>query len=142
MREGALSLPLRGDLSDGTTMIRVDGAKQFRFQPLNFAWGASLRVRMEPFSWDSCPFRFEGLPPAWAPLTGWFARWFDEVEERAPAYDGFYGVIHFMAAPKLVGTAFHGSVDFGSAPVDAFEQLLDAVGALGVRQLHIGGDSP
>ncbi len=138
-REGALSLPLRGDLFDGTTMIRVDSMRTISLEPFEFTWGASLRVSMRPFSWDACPLRLEGSPPAWAPLTDWFARWFDEEEQRPPAYDGFYGVIHFLADPAPSGPAFLSSVDFGSAPVEAFEQLLDAAKALGTRKLHIGG---
>lgn len=138
-REGRLGLPLRGDLFDGTTMVRVDCPRMLSFEPFEFAWAGSLRVRMGPFTWDACPFRLEGAPPAWAPLTDWFARWFDEADRRTPAYDGFYGVIHFLADPEPDGEAFRSSVDFGSAPVEAFEQLLDAVAALGVRRLQIGG---
>jgi len=138
-REGALSLPLRCDLFDGTTMVRVDSTRRISFEPFDFAWAGSLQVRMEPFFWDSCPLRLEGPRPAWTPLTDWFARWFDEADRRAPAYDGFYGVIHFLSDPAPSGAAFETSVDFGSAPVEAFEQLLDAAQALGARRLRIGG---
>ncbi|HLF93226.1 MAG TPA: hypothetical protein VJB14_07185 [Planctomycetota bacterium] len=141
-REGALSLPLRGDLFDGANMVRVDSARRISFEPFEFKWAGSLQVRMEPFFWDSCPLRLEGPSPAWTPLTDWFDRWFDGEEKRAPAYDGFYGVIHFLADPAPSGAAFLSSVDFGSAPVEAFEQLLDAVRALGLRKLHIGGGKP
>lgn len=141
-REGPLGLPLRGDLFDGTAMIRVDSTRRISFEPFAFKWAGSLQVRMEPFFWDACPLRFEGPPPAWTPLTDWFDRWFDREEKRAPAYDGFYGVIHFLADPAASGTAFRSSVDFGSAPVEAFEQLLDAVQALGIRKLHIGEKTP
>lgn len=138
-REGALGLPLRGDLFDGTTLVRVDSTRSLSFEPFEFAWAGSLQVRMEPFFWDSCSLRLEGPAPAWTPLTDWFARWFDEDDQRAPAYEGFYGVVHFLADPAPSGPAFESSVDFGSAPVEAFEQLLDAAGALGARRIRIGG---
>lgn len=128
--------PSRADLHDGTTLIRVESTRTFPFDPLEFSWGA-LRVSMTPFSWDACALCLEAPTPDWAPLIEWFDRWIDEAEARAPAYDGFYGVIHSLSGPAL-----ERRVDFGSAPVDAFEQLLDAARALGATKLHIGGGTP
>ena len=47
------------------------------------------------------------------------------------------GVIHFISDPKREDVATIFEVDFGSAPVEAFEELLDAFQASGAKKIEI-----
>jgi hypothetical protein len=137
VRTGALGIPGRGDLFVDTARIRVDAARRHPFEPFEFRWEGAFPVRMAPFSWEACPVRFEGLGPgtSWSPLVRWFERWFDGDERREADDDGLYGVVHSLADPTPEGAS---SIDFGTAHVECFEQLLDTARELGARRLVVG----
>ena len=46
--------------------------------------------------------------------------------------------MHFLSDPEISDGAVTFSVDLGTAPVEAFEELLDAVEALGATLCEIG----
>ena len=92
---------------------------------------------MEPFQWNWIQLRLHGLDSDadWQPLREWFFRWFHEGD---PADDELLGGIHFMSDPEEGDGAAEVTIDLGTAPVEAFEELLDAVGQLGANRLQIG----
>jgi hypothetical protein len=141
--DGSLRLPMRIDLvtiEDGVAVASasVTSETMISFAPISFAWGTSLDVELAPFQWDGLVFRFRGRRSTddWAPLVRWFRKWFREDEDG----DGtsLLGAVHFLSEPRVDGgwTAFE--TDLGSAPVEAFEELLDAIAALGVAEVRIG----
>lgn len=146
-REGELSLPLRLDLvsvagNEAQERVRVDSDSMLSFEPINFEWSGGLPTRVAPFHWDGCHFRATGVPWAadWSRLRGWFDHWFDGEDTRQPDEDGLFGVIHFLSDPKRKGAATIFEVDFGSAPVEAFEEFLDALRDSGATKIEIGYD--
>jgi hypothetical protein len=72
----------------------------------------------------------------WQPLQAWFHRWFRPDEDGTG--DSLLGAVHFLSDPKVSEYKVGFEVDLGSAPVEAFEELLDAVEALGGRRCEIG----
>jgi len=48
------------------------------------------------------------------------------------------GVVHFMSDPELQGDRYDISLDLGSAPVETFESLLDALVLVGAKSVEIG----
>ena len=145
--EGALNLPMRMDVvgfADGeaTDTIRVDSDSMLSFEPIDFEWSGGLPTRITPFAWDACDIRAFGIPQAtdWMHLRGWFDRWFDGEDTRQADEHGLYGVIHFLSDPQREGGATIIQVDFGSAPIEAFEELLDALRDLGATKIEIGHD--
>jgi hypothetical protein len=137
---GPLDLPLRVDmilLSSGRS-ISVDSDRIISFSPISFMWADELAVRLGPFHWDQVTVRFPcTVPPAsWAPLCDWFRRWYQEEEDSDSK--SLLGVAHFLSDPKLSDGWGSFEADLGSAPVEAFEQLLDAIQAIGVREVHVG----
>jgi len=141
--DGPLDLPVRADmilLSSGQS-ISVDSDRILSFSPLSFTWEEQLSVRLGPFHWDSVVVRLRcASPPAsWAPLSDWYRRWYKEAEDS----DGksLLGVVHFLSDPELSNGWASFTADLGSAPVEAFEELLDAIHAVGVREAHVGRSS-
>ena len=146
-REGELSLPMRLDLvgmADGEAKdrFRVDSDSMLSFEPIDFDWSDGLPTRVAPFHWDGCHVRVTGIGKAadCSHLCDWFDRWFDSEDTRQPDEHGLYGVVHFLSDPKQEGEALIFEVDFGSAPVEAFEEFLDALRDSGATKIEIGYD--
>jgi hypothetical protein len=146
VREGELNLPLRLDLvaaANGKAKepFRVDSDALLSFEPIDFEWGG-LPTRLAPFHWDGCHIRVTGVPKTadWSALRTWFDRWFDSKDMQEPDEHGLFGVVHFLSDPTRNGAATTFEVDFGSAPVEGFEEFLDALRDAGAGKIEIGYD--
>jgi hypothetical protein len=145
VREGTLNLPMRLDVvgladGEGKDNICVDSITMLSFEPSDFEWTDGLPIRLAPFTWDVCDIRAFGIPETsdWSHLRGWFDHWFDGEDTRQADEQGLFGVIHSVSDPKHEGNATIIQVDFGSAPVEAFEELLDALHDSGATKVEIG----
>ena len=123
---------------DGTEIVEFQPDKRFVFGPSRGNLG-TMTVLVEALSWDSLAFRFEDkLEPD--VLYAWFDKWFDRNSERVNQTAEFTGNIHsaVLKEGKL-------SVDMGTAPVEAFLELLGTLEKAGVKQVRItlqGDDEP
>jgi hypothetical protein len=140
--EGTLHLPLRIDavvVQDGEAIesISVDAAKMLSFEPVLFQWSGNLTVFLGPFAWHALEMRLPrlGRGKGWAALQSWFKKWFREDEDGEGA---LLGLVHFLSDPEESAEAVSFTVDLGSAPVEAFEELLDAIAACGVSETWLG----
>ncbi len=141
--EGNLALPYRSDFvltADGRAVrsVLVDTDSMLSFEPVAFAWDDRLAVSINPFQWNRCECNLTEGPsrPDWEPFRLWFLKCF---EERATQEDGLHGCVHFMSDPEAVPGGFCLEVDFGSGPVESFEELLDVVAEAGFGRCRIGG---
>ena len=140
--EGFLDLPLRIDLliiegKEASKTIIVDTEKLLAFQPVSIMW-QHLPVRIAPFKWNSLRFTCTGADrsASWEPIKEWFHRWFtprESVAAKEPA-----GVVHFLSDPTWDGDLVTFTADLGTAPVTAFENLLDALAKLPIKQVQFG----
>ena len=143
-RAGALDLPRRADacvFADEVIagLVHFDSEEMLAFEPLSLVWGDGLDVDLYPFTWDACELRF--TPPEdddLGPLVAWFRRWFDEGDERALTNEFPGGVVHSLSEPVEDGDSWIIVVDLGSARLRAFEELLDAISAMGRPRLVVG----
>ena len=141
--EGELQLPLRSDLAilddnAGLDTLNVESAEPVAFEAVEFDWGKTLHVEMGPFAWESCIITIPNDPTHnWAPLQDWFWKWFHDEADSAEA-PAFLGAIHFLSDPTTGDDIVQFAVDLGSAPVAAFEDMLDAFSASGVTLCAIG----
>lgn len=141
--EGKLALPVRGDLfviRDGNVSesIRIDTEGMLAFEPIMFDWPDSkLHVDLQPFQWNWIELRIFGLKADadWTPIRDWFIGWF---QENDPADDELLGGVHFLSDPEHRHDYSQISIDLGTAPVEAFEELLDAVGQMEATRLQVG----
>ena len=141
--EGELALPSRGDLlviRDGavSNSIQIDTDGMLSFEPIAFDWPENnLNVDLHPFQWNRMQLRIFGLKTDadWTPIRGWFIGWF---QEHDPADDELLGGVHFVSDPETGDDYLQLSIDLGTAPVESFEELLDAIGQMGAACVHIG----
>jgi len=139
-------LPVRVDLCvfDGervVDVVRVDSEALVDFEPVTFVWGDGLEVTLRPFTWDRCDLRLAQAPgdEGLGELSAWFWRWFDEGDERAATNSFPGGVIHSISDPEVDGDAWHVRIDFGSARLKVFEELMDALAAMRCGSVVVGG---
>ncbi len=141
---GPHNLPLRNDIfivedSVAKESLMVDSERSLCFEPFSFDWDQKLLVTLSPFQWDWCQAKIFGLngSPDWKPLVDWFMASF---EEPPPSeWDNeFLGVVHFMSDPESDGDCYSITLDLGSAPVETFESLLDALVLVGAKSVEIG----
>ena len=140
---GVLGLPTRGDLfviRDGFVQdsIQVDTERMLSFEPIAFTWPENnLPIDLRPFQWNWMQVRMFGLQADidWTPIRNWFFRWFrdDDLTEGK-----LLGAIHFLGDPDQCNGYVQVSIDLGTAPVESFEELLDAFGNIGANRLSIG----
>ena len=142
VREGVLNLPMRGDIfvvsgDEAINSLRIDTENMLRFSPLSFTWERHLAVRLKPFRWNWCPLELSPARSAeeLSPVVGWFNRWFEGAEGTG---EQFSGVVHFLSDPVVSNDSINLQVDLGSAPAEAFEELLDACLSAGAISVTIG----
>lgn len=140
---GKLALPTRGDLlviRNGTVSdsVQIDTEGMLSFEPIEFDWPENnLSVDLRPFQWNWMQLRILGLKSDadWTPIRDWFIGWFHEDD---PADDELLGGVHFLSDPEHRRDYSQVSIDLGTAPVDSFEELLDAIGQMGATGVQIG----
>jgi hypothetical protein len=143
-RQGPLNLPRRKDLVvrsptvNGSFQIKTERTLQFK--PLTFTWGQGLTVSIGPFRWEECPVKLLGTTTddQPLPLVDWYDRWFDEFDTKGPLKKDFQEVVHFLEISEQKDAATELTIDFGSAPKAAFEELLDALEQGGSNTVEIG----
>lgn len=141
--EGELAVPSRVDLlviSDGAASdsILIDTDGILSFEPIAFNWPENdLNVDLHPFQWNWMQVRIFGLKTNadWAPIRDWFIGWF---QENDPADGELLGGVHWLSDPEYGDDYSQLSIDLGTAPVESFEELLDAIGQMGATRVQIG----
>jgi len=141
--EGELEVPSRVDLlviSDGAVSdsILIDTDGILSFEPIAFDWPENdLNVDLHPFQWNWMQVRIFGLKTNtdWAPIRDWFIGWF---QENDPADGELLGGVHWLSDPEYGDDYSQLSIDLGTAPVESFEELLDAIGQMGATRVQIG----
>jgi len=94
---------------------------------------STMRVRDlpidAPIAWNGIEFRCasENFPEE--ALASWGSRWITDESPPLGPQDGFTGIIHSVTEPCLRDRQVEFSVDFGSAPIAAFDELITLLGA-------------
>lgn len=144
--DGRFALPVRVDILVGSKSkmnesITIDTERMLSFEPIEFPWEEQLQVSLRPFQWNwirvSIP---EKRNVDWKPVVEWFWKWFDKDDCNKPDKDGLFGVVHFLSDPKTEGNKNVVFIDFGTSPVTALEEFLDAVVKTGANEVTIGNE--
>lgn len=127
--EGESELGIRVDLvipAEGKS-ISVDTPSVLSFPPFQML-RETTEFTVSPFGWDACSVKLACTPASfqWQPIVDWFLRWFDADDLLQPDDRGLCGVVHFLSEPLLTEAGVSLTTDLGSAPVQAFLDLLDA----------------
>jgi hypothetical protein len=127
--EGPLELPYRADLMSRPegNLLTVDTPIRVALKPFSeIANGTHIVLR--PFLWDYARFAVgSSVSFDWLGVRAWFFRWFDADDTHALNEEGFYGVVHYLSDPHPIEGSATITVDFGSAPLEAFVDCVDTL---------------
>ena len=96
-----------------------------------------LQVRMAPFAWDAVRFEWEGGMVDDDLAAGWFDRWVDPNDARYVEGRIFGEIAHSLTIERN-----EASIDFGSAPPQAFWDWLEVLRGSGVNHVSISSGRP
>jgi hypothetical protein len=145
--EGAWEFPVRTDIAvmqndELSDVFNVVKDSLVDFEPVEFDWGKTLHVELGPFAWQNVTITMPNDPVYdWTALQEWFWKWFqddDDVDDDDPEAAILLGAIHSLSDPVVQDDVVEFTLDLGSAPIAAFEELLDAFAAAGVTLCAIG----
>lgn len=141
---GPFGLPCRSDvipvsLGEAGETVMVTPKSLLGFEPLEIQCADGVPFDVSPFGWDYAHFSVSiASDVSLEPLLKWFWRWFDENDDKEPGPDGLYGVVHYLSDPEFEGDKLKFVVDFGSAPVEALNELVSVLVEMGARRLGVG----
>lgn len=98
---------------------------------------SGIVVLLETAVWEDACFSFYCPQFETARLCAWYSNWLDIDETKTEDSFGLSGVVHSLDWTSDGAGNWQIDVDFGSAPLDAFEELLIELAGQGVRQCHL-----
>jgi hypothetical protein len=141
-----LKLPLRWDIyAEGEAGGKNADSVTIKFsEPVFATWSNDMKIQILDICWDCVRFQ---LSPAssesdWRWLSAWFFEWFDLEDKNQKSEEGLYGAVHFISDPEVCDGSASFIVDFGSAPVEAFDRLLYLIADHGYATCVIGKEEP
>jgi hypothetical protein len=117
--------------------IEVNLASANAMAPVRENW-QGLDVTLHPFVWNGLEFRLDGDLADDARLVAWMDKWMDVAEKKPKDRNRFSQIAHNVTQPEKRQAGWTFSVDFGSAPLDAFVELVEVVRATGAKRLELG----
>lgn len=119
------------------SMSEVNPTTHLRFEPFRDRTELGLVFQMHPVVWNGVEFAFVGEFVDTSSIEKWCTKWLD-VDEVGPRNEaGLLGAIHSVTPPEHKSGRVSFSVDFGSAPLKAFVELLDTLKTMGVSDVEI-----
>jgi len=127
---GEASYPFRlyrADLaSNSTTGLKIEEVNvstHLDFSVVAAEGPNGAQITLHPIAWNGV--EFQASPVLNRPgLEAWALRWLDVNDGRRQDENGLQGVVHSVSDPEVQVGSTEFSVDFGSAPAEAFEQLV------------------
>ena len=120
-----------------TCPVEVNLASADAMAPVRENW-QGLDVTLHPFVWNGLEFRLDGDFADDAALVAWMDKWMDIAEKKPKDGNRLSQIVHNVTQPQRTQAGWSFSVDFGSAPLDAFVELIDVVRASGAKKLKLG----
>ncbi|MGE3808441.1 MAG: hypothetical protein AB7K24_27575 [Gemmataceae bacterium] len=90
-----------------------------------------------PVVWNGIEFRVTDANPSEAELVAWTTRWLDLSDSKYVEGQQFQQVAHSVTPPRSAKGGYEFSVDFGSAPTTAFDELLSIISG-GSAKVSVG----
>jgi hypothetical protein len=118
----------------------LNSDKYLDFETIIYNYG-EMTIELNPFYWNGCEFilKTSSLQNDW--LIEWIKHWIDEADDKQEDVNGLTGVIHCVTKPKFNNGNYSFSVDFGSAEIEAFLDLINQIYLKEIKLLRIGSFS-
>ena len=94
-----------------------------------------MKVTINPFVWNGCEMSLDRKPNI--TFDNWAKKWIDLDDNKTVSSDGFQNVIHSVTFPEQENGKWTTSIDFGSSPIQAFEELLTILSGQGIKKIEV-----
>jgi hypothetical protein len=119
----------------GPIIANLDDPRQFRTMIEH--WDG-IEVQACTLVWNGIDFRTDADLSDTTPLIAWYLKWMDQEEKRPEDENGLHGVVHSTLAPDRGEDGdWIVPVDFGSAPIEAFSELIAVFRQCGAKRIRI-----
>jgi hypothetical protein len=105
--------------------------------PTAYMTPSAITLLLRPFAWNKMTFLCNRFDRNSEHLKEWCTFWLNLADNFPPGKDGLMGAVYAVSVPEESEEYTTFFVDFGSAPLDAFESLLQALAASGVNQVAV-----
>lgn len=102
---------------------------------LQFQITPAVELTWERFEWNAAEFLVENYLGNDVAFTNWCQKWLHFEGQFEHDEDGLSGIVHSISLPTLVGGKTVIGIDFGSAPIEAFVELLPLLAESG--NIHV-----
>jgi hypothetical protein len=96
-----------------------------------------IEVEINPFVWNGCELTFSNEPKNWNSYYSWAKKWLDIGDNKKLSPDGFQNVIHSVTFPKEENGKWTTSIDFGTAPINSFKELMLTLSGQGIKKIEV-----
>lgn len=124
--------------------IVLNSKGRLDFDEVTGAFDGGAELLIYPFAWEACPLVFEtsrGGAINYRELREWFRSWFLPAPDQS-AGGRLLEVIHGVTGVTQVNSAVGCVIDFGSAPADAFIDLLRMIVGWDANLTAVIGELP
>jgi hypothetical protein len=128
-------------------LINVDAEGKFDIKEFNLEKDSVLKfgkhvyeiegiaVTIEPFVWNGCEFTLDKKPNI--TYDNWAKKWIAIDNKKTVNGEGFQNVIHSVTFPVEENGKWTTSVDFGTAPIEAFKELIKTLSGQGIKKAEV-----
>lgn len=139
-QDDAAVRPMRIDamVESSQQAVMISGGEAADGVPVGYFEIAGQNVRLYSFAWDACIIWFRHDDFSEDMLRDWTATALDLHEQNTPGAEGLLGVVHYVGEPRREAGGWLLEVDFGSASLDVFDNLLRRLIEVGATRLQVG----
>jgi len=124
-----------GKKNGESKILEVNVTERQAMKPESFS--ASHVCFDAPIVWNGVEFEVQDSSPDEPALIEWTSRWMDIFDSKYKKAAEFQEAVHSVTPPTITASGFSISVDFGSAPTSAFDELTEIL-SRDSRKVSIG----
>lgn len=122
--------------SDSPNFSEFNHESHLSFSPIQFT-ANSIEAELHPIAWNAVEFETNEFDINSEVLSDWALKWLGQEEQADSDEFGIGCYIHSITFPELENSKVHFSIDFGSATLTSFHELLSVLIEMGVTDLKI-----
>lgn len=107
------------------------------FRPTRLSLNGQMKIVLEPFTWNEVDIACNRFDAQAMILQQWAYRWIENNDRPKNDSRGLRGCAHSISFPTMIGDKCRFTVDFGSADVECFVELMQVLYRLGVTKARV-----
>jgi hypothetical protein len=127
-------------VSGEAKLQEVNPSTHLNFESFKLGIGVGLVAAIHPVVWNDVGIKTNVRLPG-ASIEAWAMQWLDMDDHHAQDENGLQGVIHSISRDDTGDEGTELIVDFGSAPAEALNDLIDVLRTCGVSYITIHSGS-